>query len=482
VEISGLTGVIGSSDIAGSASLEGFDSPAIRFDLVSRQADFGELAAFLQSEERSAEPAVGSAAGPGADGKPAAASATGAGGMTVDGTLRVDRGTLETLDFNDLEATMRWAGEVLTLDPVSTRLYDGTFAGRVLTDLAGDEPKFEVRGDAANVDLDAFLTDNLESPSLLAGRFTGRVETSGTGVDFESIVLSLRGEGVVDVREGQVGGLDVLERLAGVSGLFGEETIRSLSGKLAEDGTGFDRFASAVRLENGLMLLDGLVLDSPDFKIEGDSSVDLLKSVLDGEFRLTLSKAISNSMRAEGSKAGQLFWNSKTRRVELPFTLSGPFDEPSVGLDFEAVARTAVENLAEQEVRELLSDKLGLDLGGEDDRSGGSAVVAQESTDDTVRLTGTEWTGNFLRRDLRVRGELQTRNVLKAVVIVTDSRGTEIDRERIENIDGAKDKTLSWAVKIDGKKLLAADMPVTVRVRVKRTDGTRSESTLKVDR
>ena len=37
----------------------------------------------------------------------------------------------------------------------------------------------------------------------------------------------------------------------------------------------------------------------------------------------------------EGSRAGEVFWNSRTRQVEFPFTLKGSLASPSVSVDWK---------------------------------------------------------------------------------------------------------------------------------------------------
>jgi len=473
VDVRAIHVVAGSTDVAGSITVDGFDAPAIRFDLASKRADFGELYSLVAPEEEASRDSTGGGA---------ATSAA----MNVDGKLRVDSGSFDTLDFADLETTVRWAGDVLTLAPLSASLYDGSFAGGVVTDLGRDEPAFEVNGDAKGIDLGAFLADNLEGPGLLAGRFTGKVATTGSGIDFESIVRSLDGSGSMEIAEGHVGGLDVLESLSRVSGVFGEDTVRQLSSRLAAEGTGFSRLSGKVRLADGTMQMRELRLDSPDFSIDGKGEVDLLAAILDGEFRLTLSQAISESMRAEKSRAGALFWNAKSGRVELPFTLNGPFSEPSANIDFETVARRALGSEAEKEVRKLLGDDFAAIVGGgAEDSVPEAPPPAAEGSETLLAITETEWSGPFLARDLKIRGRVRTDNVARAELIVTDAGGKEIHSDPIAEVaeylaSGASPTDVAWRVKLDGKRLVLAKKPFTLRLLVTDSDGASYEATKEV--
>lgn len=485
VQIGGLHAVVGSSDVSGSVTADGFAAPVVHFELSSQRADFGELLSLL------APPAAAEGGAAPAASRPAtsAEGAEQAPPIRAEGTLSIARGTFETLDFSELQAGLRWQDDVLSLDPVSARLYDGAFRGSVVTDLGKADPTFELRGDAREIDLGAFLADNLGSANLLTGRFTGKVATSGTGVDFESIVRSLDGKGTIEVAAGRLGGLDVLDSLSKVSGLFGEKTVQQLSGRLASEGTGFDKLSGKLRLAGGALRFDELQLDSPDFRLGGAGRVDLLTSQLEGDFRLTLSQPISDSMRAEESKAGKLFWNAKTRRVELPFKLAGPYTEPGASIDFESMARGAVQAKAEEGARKLLAERLGVDLGGDEAEpapakaaAGGGGVESGAAA-----IAAPEWSGSLLARDLKLAGSVRVDGVKKAKLTVVDATGKEFYSDRVSEVDerlaaGKTGGRVNWRAKIDGDKLLLAAMPLTVRLVVQHQDGTTSQAELSVER
>jgi hypothetical protein len=456
IEVGDLQAVVGSSDIAGSVVLHGSDPPQVSFDLSSRRADLGELVSLLAGMDSDRE-----AAQPGRADEPAASS------LVAEGTLRIEEGSFETLDFRALQTTLRWSGGVLSLDPLGAELYDGSFDGRVIVDLVPVEPTFEIRGEARQVALGAFLADNLEDGETLSGRFTGAVATSGSGADFESIVGSLKGKGSIEITGGRLGGLDVLATLSRVSGVFGENTVEQLSSRLAAEGTGFERLSGKLSLANGTMRFEELRLDSPDFRLDGSGRVELLSTQLDGDFRLILSAAISESMRAEKSKAGRVFWSSKSRRVELPFTLSGPLAEPSASIAYEKIARGALRAEVDEGVRKLLGDRLGLQPTG---------GTEPEPTAESGTFLAVEWRGSLLAPDLQIHGAVRIDGVKKAKLVVTDARGSELHSDRIDEVEkrigsGKSGRYVGWRVKLDGEALLLARKPLTVRLIVTHEDG-----------
>jgi uncharacterized protein involved in outer membrane biogenesis len=489
VQIAGLSGVVGTSDFAGDVSIVGFEAPRVEFDLRSKHADFGELFSFLKSEEEGQPtPAAGEETDQGQD----ALSR-----MTLEGKIDIERGAFDTLKFTALEARMRWADGILTLRPVNMQLYDGEFQGQVITDLSGAEPTFDIRGDAQGVDMDGFLGENLGSSGLLYGKFFGAVETQTVGADYESIIRGLRGQGTVEVQEGRIGGLDILQTLSKVSGMFGENTLRSLSGRIATEGTAFNAMSGGVSFDGGKMLFNGLLLDSPDFKLQGVGAVDLLNASLNGDFQLKLSRQLSASMRAENSRAGELFWNGSSRQVEVPFSLAGPFTSPAPRVDWNSVAQTALKGRAEDEIRNYLVKQLGGKTEDEPAPAPQKAVAPAQAASTAaptenlaVEISKFDWGGAFLAPDLRVEGLVHGALIDRSEVIVIDSRGSEIRHDRLGDVDrfvaGSSGRTdrvsIRWKYEVDGKKLLLVKFPVTIRVIVYDKKGASSEKVAQVNR
>jgi len=504
IRLEQLTGVIGSSDFSGDVIVNGFREPRIEFDLRAQRADFGELFSFLSSDE----PAASSSASDSAIGQADPPPADPLAGMTLEGNIGIASGAFDTLEFSDLEAAMRWADGTLTLDPVKMQLYDGTFRGKVTSDLSSSQPTFDIKGDAQGIDIDAFLGNNLGSPGLLYGRFFGEVATRAVGADYEAIVRGLKGSGSVEVQEGRVGGLDILERLSKVSGVFGENTLRSLSDRLAVEGTEFRVMSGGVHFDGGQMQIDSLVVESEDFRLQGAGAIDMLGATMDGDFRLSLSSELSASMRAESSRAGKLLWNPRTHRVEVPFSLSGPFRAPMPSVDWGQIAETAVKGRAEEEIHRYLSKKLGLERKDESPPPVEPtapapsqlqappppvepAPIRAASGGLIVKIENTDWRGPLLAPDLRVQGSVHGASIARAEVSVIDSRGVEIRRnDRLRDVDdvvaraakGASRLSIPWKYELDGKRVLLARFPITLRVVVYDTSGTSAETSIEVDR
>ncbi len=477
VWVTGLAASVGGSQLAGDLTLTGFERPRVTFDLRSPRADLGEVLSAFESAETEAAPA--------AETGPSLLEL-----ITADGDLTVADGSWESLEFTGLTARARLAGGVLTLDPVALELYDGAFEGRVVADLLQTPAAFEIEGDARSVDLAPFLAANLEVEDALFGRFTGEVSARGAGDDYDSIVASLTGGGSARLDDGRLGRLDLLGTVARVSGVLGQRTLASVADRIVTESTRFERLEGKFELAGGRLEVTELILESPDFGLEGSAEMDLLASTVGGRFQLAFSELLSDSMQREASRAGELFWNPDTRRVVMPLALAGSVEAPVATVDWES----AVQRYATGRFTGLLTGLLG---GGEEGQPSGTpppdAGPEPEPWDSLAleaEITRVRWGGSVLLQDLKLEGRVRGREIEQATLVAVDASGAEVKRiARLGAVDaflaGADPQAaveISWDARVDGKDLVLAAFPLTVTVTVTDRSGQSASASATVEK
>ncbi len=474
VAITGLSARVGASDLAGEMTIEGLAAPRLAFDLRAQRADLGELLSLAAGDDATAQGDNGTG-----DDTP----------LFAEGNLTVATGTWETLAFTDLSARLRLESDVATLEPVTMKLYGGGFQGRVVADLTAEPAAFTLSGDAEGVDVDPFLTSNLDLGNLLFGRFTGNVEARGAGTDFDSILRSLTGGGTARVDDGRLGRTGVLKSLSRVAGVLGQRTLASLAGRLATESTRFERLEGRFGLAEGKVQFEELLLDSPDFALRGKGLADLVSSALAGDFRIAFSKELSELMRLDGSRAAEVFWDPQAAKVAMPLALKGSLAAPTATVDWGA----AVSGYAKRRAAEGLLDLLGKALGS-DDQDPAPPPPAPEPTAGEDRDLGGEinarWGGSVLFQDLKLDGIVRGWDVDWASLEAVDDAGRVIRRwdrlgdvdAYLANADPAAFAEIRWQARIDGKDLALASLPLTLRLTVKDRGGRRVEVTRVVEK
>jgi AsmA protein len=488
VDVEGLEARVGDSDFAGSLQLEVAEGPIIGFALESDRADLDQLLALMTAGQETGEPETAS---------PVEGSFLMSG--VADGSLKVAEGTWANLRFRKLDARLRLADGVVTLEPVTMELYDGSFRGRLVSDLTQVPQAFEFTGEVNGVDVEGFLADQMDSKGILLGRFTGRVSGSGAGAEPQVVISSLKAEGAAQILDGQVGSLDIIGSIGQVAGVLGQRSLANLTSGAAGGATSFSHLGGDFRIADGRLLFDTVLLASPAFDLTGTGNVNLLTSIIDGEFQVEFSEEVSAWMKQEGSRAAEVFLDPQSGRVVLPLALSGRLDDAGATVDWGAAAKGFARRTAERELGDLLGDLLGGSGDDETDQtSTGGSDASQDAAPDkrspdharraesgtgtfAVEVTRTEWGGSFLAQDYKVWGTVRGAGVDRVVMTAADAGGREIEErtvdvaERMSAVGEA-----SFEVRVDGKRLLLVDYPVTVSIAAVGEDGESAAVTLEI--
>jgi AsmA protein len=483
LDLEDFHGEIGASDVGGSLSIESFEAPRATFALTSQKADFWELMSFVKSEDAAAAPpaGAGSAAAAGSGDLLAAARAT--------GTLRIDEGSFGSLAFSDLDSTLSLEKKVVRLDPVSMSLYDGRMSGAATMSMAASPPTVSVQAKAATIGVGPLLGDTLDMKDMLSGFLTGELSIAAAGDALDPILASASGSGDIRIENGRVGALNVLGVLSKTSGLLGEKSLKTVSGKLATEGTDFTSIAAGLKVGKGTISTTNLHLISPDLELNDDGSLNMLKGTLEIEGRIIFSEGISQAMVDEGSRAVDVFWDSDSGRVSVPLKLAGPIEAPMPSIDWNSaggrLARSKIgEALRKRGLGDLFEDGKDPvkrepaartpDAGALVERSGPGADADADAGGEPgpleVSILKKEFSGNVLAPDLKIRGTLRgTAKITAATLEVQDRDGRPVSeislmkqvREFYAAAGPAQSADIKFRAEVDGRKLIKAGRRVS---------------------
>jgi len=429
VELEG--GRIGRSDLRGRFTVKDFDSPSVEFEVSSRRAELSELLSYLQKKEKE-EAAAGVARRPAPEDDVVAR-------MHARGTLRIEEGTFETLAFQDFSTTLTVDGYRTAFDPLSLRLYGGRMEGWVRFDTKGEEPGYAFHGRLNGVDVNALLSANTQFRDGLSGEASGRFDLAGHGAGVDAVVKNLEGTGDLRVLDGRIAGMDIFDKMAGVTGLFGEKSLSRLSRKLAREGTEFSELSGTYQVSNGVLATSDLRLVSPEATITAKGTVRLLGGGMDLAARVIFSEEMSLAMREEGSEAAKIFWDNRRGRVVFPAHVGGTVREPKVTPEGGSIVEQLVRHEAEKKIGDLLGDILGGKKPTEEERTEAQPPRRAAPPDPPARPRGTgprvtvrshRLSGNFLRPDLRFEGVFEGRDLAGADLEIRDEKGNVVFQRR----------------------------------------------------
>jgi hypothetical protein len=495
--LDGLGGVIGKSDVTASrVVVKNFDAPRVQLDLNSTNADFWELFSFVEPDDTPAGTAPTPADDP--------LSRT-----TVEGTLRIERGSLQTLAFEKLTTGMDFRGGVLTLAPLEMSLYGGQFSGKLVQDL--NTGILTIKGNGDGIDAEGFLAQNLSLGGTVSGRASTELNVQVRATDPANVLAGVSGGGPLQLIDGRLAKLDALGSLSKVTGIFGERSLQRLTKQLATAGTPFRRAETRLRFDSGMLVFEEVVIETAELTLTGRAALESATGKLDGRFAVAFSPELSAAMREEQSRAAGLFWEPESQRVSFGFGVGGLATAPRVSVDWDSALRGVAERKLRDQLQGLLERKLG------EGAKGAAATGVSATTTDTptsgapgepgsgaaiveteppvlalaAEITRTSWNGPVLLRDLSLEGSVRGPGIERASLAVVDARGIELQRiDRLRPIDDQlaavsdrdAEATFSWNAEIDGKRLLAARFPIKVTVTVYDRQGRSAAASREVKR
>ena len=489
LKVDRLKARVGKTSVEGEVAVRDFASPQVTLNLRSPSASLDDLMSLLTP---SSSPSAGT--------KASAPSGDILARTRGTGEIRIDKGSYGTFQFSQFTGNLRLADKIVTFDPVTFKLYGGTYAGALTADLRGAQPRYAYRSTLRNVNAQPFLAENLGVKDLLAGSVTADLQMEGGGSGLDSILNSLQGHGTLKVEKGWIGQLDVMRGLAKASSLLGERTLNQVSSNLAGKRTEFSALTADIDLAGGRATSNNLRLVSKDLDLEGRGAFTLA-GMLDLDLKVLFSKDLTDAMLQEGSRARYL--EQEQGRIVLPLTIKGPLASPTYGVDVRSITRAAAKSEAVQRLagsNSALGQLASSLLGGRREEPAPAptpsapetkagppppAKALSSSGDGAIVIASSKYEGGLLLPDLTLRGEFSGVGLAAADIKVV-GKGDRTVWERANAFkeiaayysthDPRTEARIPFKLKIDGKKLAGAgDLHITLTLR--RADGTTSTQT-----
>jgi uncharacterized protein involved in outer membrane biogenesis len=504
---------LGATTLSGALTLTDFEEPRLEFDLESEAADLDELFA-IAGHARDVPPSPGDAGKPGLVNR-----------LRAKGSLAVRRATFGGLELSDFTTEVDLHDAHLVLEPIALKLYSGTGSGRGVFDMSASPLAYAVDVALDGLDVQALLGAGIDYRDFSgSGHLEAKLE--GSAGSLEDALRAVHGSGSARLRNGVVGGLNVLSALE-KAGVFGEASLAALGARLSREGLAYDSLDGAFTVSGGTLHLADVVLDGPDARMTGDGDIDMISTRIDLDAVVLFSETLSNQMRQEGSRAAEIFWDDKRSRVMLPARLTGTARAPQASIDWnEALGRVAARKF-EEALRGRASgpsgassasgpsasqgsqaqDLLGRLLGGHaaprpaEPSAGpaqGTGAAAEPAKPEasaspgapSARIDEARRGGSVLAPDLKLKATISGVDLSHAVVVISEAGGREIQRlDRAFESEitafyatAPRDRQASIAVKlnVDGRKLLGAQGLVVAIVPVDASGRRGSEVTAEV--
>ena len=211
--------------------------------------------------------------------------------------------------------------------------------------------RMNLRGPSNNVlaQISAKLDDLKVSDSrAFKGNVTGQLQLSvPSGAD--APIRSMRGDGRLAARDGELTNVDLVKRIEQITGLIG------MSKDQRGGATTFKTLETEFGIAGGMADFKRIHLLSPVMEAQGAGKMNLEAQTLDLGIEAALASDVS--ARAGSGKAGS-FFKDKQGRIVVPLNISGPAKSPAVNVDTKKLVTKGLGGILQEQDKGSPLDRL----------------------------------------------------------------------------------------------------------------------------
>ncbi|MEE4297347.1 MAG: AsmA family protein [Wenzhouxiangella sp.] len=295
--------------------------------------------------------------------------------QALDLQLTMDLDTLKLTEGAELTAVTarsQLVDGMMTLDPLSARLFGGGFEGRAQIDFNQNPPAVIITPNLEGIRV-AELVSMLTGQSPVDGQGNVAMDVRFNGFTPQAMLSSLNGSGNFALDEGVLRGLNI-------QALIDQELTTSNLGNIARAFGGETRFRSltgGMRIENGIVELPDMNLSAAGYGATGQGRINLGANQVDYALMLDLGDELTARLpdslrRATGGR--------------IPLSIAGDLTQPTISVDLASIAEGAVRQELGRRLLEALGDdepqgapESGGERSGSEGSEGGSRRDAASS-------------------------------------------------------------------------------------------------------
>lgn len=267
---------------------------------------------------------------------------------SVNGSLDLRIGALALRQYRVTDATLK-----ATLDAGMLRVSDfrggvwgGTVAGSAFADARAS--RVALMAGAEGVSIQAVLKD-MADKDLLEGVGRVDVDMESAGRTMAELKSRLKGKAALHLRDGAVKGVNLAKSLRTARAALNLKQDAILR-PVKTEKTDFSELNATFQVDAGVARSTDLELKSPFLRLDGDGSIDIVKSRLDANLRTSVTDS------PKGQDAVDM---ATLKGLTVPMQVGGPFDAINWKVQWSAAVASVLKAQAKGEVEKKLKEKLG---------------------------------------------------------------------------------------------------------------------------
>ena|SRR3990167_7171943 len=235
------------------------------------------------------------------------------GKQQLQGNIRIAYVKYMNVKAQDMNVSVQWQNNKLTLNPLFAKLYDGTLRGQARGSLFSTTPQWDFNILLERIEFGSLLKDlDRENKINISGIGQVSLQAETQGINKEQLLKNLNGNSTFSLDQGVLQGIDLNYFVESANALLNKATPPMPP--VGEPQTMFNRLTGTMRIQNGVTKTDDLLLTSPSFTTKAQGDIDLV------------NQAVNYQLQVTPSAQQKINWI-------VPVTVFGNLARPSVRLD-----------------------------------------------------------------------------------------------------------------------------------------------------
>ena len=254
------------------------------------------------------------------------------------GDLPVETGLAKSVELRNLLVKADLKGTNARLSNASFQLFDGQFKADGELSTGSPAPPFRSKVKIDGLQLGpALAAISPDSTVSMSGTAAMDLAVTGRGFTMPDLTKALEGPGHLRIKNGKIEGINLMEEAVTLLKVAGLSPDRLKT-------TAFSTIETDVMIQQGLVNVQKLLIDSHDFQATGAGTVGF-DQALNLAVNLHLSPTLSQKLAASSPVARIAL---KEGRLRLPFRITGTIQAPAYGLDTKELTGKVQEQVKEK--------------------------------------------------------------------------------------------------------------------------------------
>ena len=258
---------------------------------------------------------------------------------TGNGTLNVGSVIYDQLVLNNLHSNVALDHGIIRVAPLTADVYGGQETGSITIDTRPTPMTYAVNTKLNQVDANKLISSISSIKQTLYGLLAANANTTFRAAPADQMARTLNGTLSLDLRNGRIVGMDLLNQLASIGKFIGFN-------RAPQQFTNLVQLTGNFNVVNGLAQTNDLKAVIDGGTLAADGAVNLADQTLNLKATAVLSQAMSKMVGGTGiGGMMQTALANNRGEIVIPVLISGTFQHPSFAPDVNKLAQMRLQNL-----------------------------------------------------------------------------------------------------------------------------------------